>query len=492
MHCVKKFCIFVLAVFLCCAAAFAETQSPAADLWNSGCDLLFHTSNVTVSGEASFSLEGKLFKTAKLHYIQDGFRSFYDLTLLTPRINGDIQETGWTIIADEEGYRYIMEAYTPGVYHIGTGRNNDALLRRTVRLDALTDLGGLLVAQADTFLPDEAVTVAEENGLRTVHLAVKADQLPDIALSALNLAAGYLSDRWFSFGYDRTRQEGDSPAFDNYVTVTEALTDGTVCWTLRDADVVFTLDSQNRLTSAKGTVRADSVFWDQSVRQVEMHFELAMSDYGASQVKTFDPADYNVVLADEAGIFGKTISPITVVPSAEDFSLCASYARLHDYDPDTNMLEIELIAPEVFERKDVESLSVGDSIVTGGQTVLISSISQEYGYIILNQGDFEFSDESVWLTEDTDGNYRPVIYEDFVWTEVARIELPITDKLLFLDLIVPESGEMLETPTVHPASEFKQFLAKEDDPGFTANNTMVAFDQDGALAIVERFYVPWQ
>ena len=482
----SKILIFLLVILLCCTAALAEKDSALTGLWNSGCDFLFHTENVSVTGEAVFSLEGERFKTAKLNYIQDGYSSFYGLTLLTPQPEGEDQETGWTIIADEEGSLYVMEAYEPGVYRVGSGHKENTLLRRSVRLDALTELGGLLIGQVEALLPAGTVTVTDENGLRTVHLAVSEEQLPPYAVSALNLAADCLSARWFHYGYDRSKPEDNSPSFNEYVTVTEALTDGTLRWTLRKADVDFSLDSKNRLTGAKGTVIAASTFWDQSLREVAVSFDLAMSDYGESRVKPFDPADYNVALAEEE----KTVRPMETEPA--DFALCSSFARLHDYDPDTHMLEIELIAPEVFRRKDVESLAVGDCILTAGERLLVSSITQEYGYVIINKGEYEFSEGSVWLMEDADGNYRPVIYEDYIWTEVARIELPITERLLFLDMIVPESGELLDKPAVSGSEAFLQRLNNEDDPGFAANNTLVVFDQEGGLAIIERFYVPWQ
>ncbi|MBR3017385.1 MAG: hypothetical protein IKH57_09970 [Clostridia bacterium] len=491
----SKIGIFVIVMILCCTAILAghaANESTLAELWNSGCEFLFHTNNVTVSGEASFFLDGERFKTAKLHYIQDDFKSFYGLTLLTPRAEGDDRETGWTIIADEEGYRYVMEAYEPGVYRIGSGRKENTLLRRTVRLDALTELGTLVIAQAEPLLPEGTVNTADENGLRTVHITVSQEQMPQIALSALNLAADYLSDRWFAFGFDRSLRADDSAVFDNYITVTQALTDGTVQWTLRNADITFTLDSQNRLTAAKGTVQAASTFWDQSTREVKVSFDLVMGEYGESQVKPFDPADYNVVLADEEGTSVKTITAMAAEPAMEHFASYSSYARISGYDPDTNKVEIELIGPEIFRREDVESLKTGDIICTGGQEIIVSSITEEYGYIILNEGDFEFSDGSVWLMEDSAGNFRPVIYEDYVWTEMARVELPVTDKLLFLDMIEPESGELLEKPKVNNATEFLRCMTNDNDPGFDINNIMVVFDQDGDLAMVERFYVPWQ
>ena len=94
--------------------------------------------------------------------------------------------------------------------------------------------------------------------------------------------------------------------------------------------------------------------------------------------------------------------------------------------------------------------------------------------------------------EDPDGNYRPVAYEDYIWLEMARIEVPVTEKLIFLDRIDPSSGEILSVPTVHNAGEFLDMKKDADDPGFEANNVYVVFDENGDLAVIERFYVPWQ
>lgn len=173
------------------------------------------------------------------------------------------------------------------------------------------------------------------------------------------------------------------------------------------------------------------------------------------------------------------------------------YARIHDYDSETNMLEIELMTPEVFSGDDVRNLTVGDSIYTDGQEVAITSITEEYGYTILNKGEYEFSEGSVWLAEDNEGNYRPVVYEDYTWSEITRIDVPVTDRLIFLDLIDPLSGEMLEKPTVHSAQEFLKMKEEEETegtigPGFKTHNVIVVFDKDGELAIIQRYYVPWQ
>ena len=297
----KPFIFVIVMVIIIASAAAAPAEGTLVSLWRSGCDLLFHTHNVTVTGTAAFTLDGELFKTARLDYVQDGVKSFYGLKLLTPKDDGTDRETGWTIIAGEGEVITVMEDFYPGTYRQGSATAQNTLLRRSVQLDALTELGGYLADQLEPMLPEGAVA-AEDNGVKTVHIALSGDQIPDLAVSALNIAARYLSDRWFSYTHDREYNTNEA-IFDSYITVTQALTDGTVKWTLTDADIDAALDAHGRFTAVSGTVKVSSTFWDGSVREVAVRFDLAMTDYGASRVKPFDPADYG--MASQASIYGE-------------------------------------------------------------------------------------------------------------------------------------------------------------------------------------------
>ena len=188
----------------------------------------------------------------------------------------------------------------------------------------------------------------------------------------------------------------------------------------------------------------------------------------------------------------ETVTAMATEPYMDEFVQYASFARVHDYDSDTNMIELELMIPETFAAADIEGLKAGDAIYTGGKEIVIESIDEENGYIVLNKGDYEFSEGSVWLDVLPDGNYRPTVYGDWAWMENARIEVPVSDGFLFLDMIDPATGESLEKPTVHNAEEFLAMQSNPDDPGFKAHNVWVVLDEDGELAVVYRFYVPWQ
>ena len=686
--------VFILAAALClCVAltALALTEGTLKTLWNSGCDFLFHTDNVTVTGQATFSLDGQRFKTAELNYVQDGYKSYYGLKLLTPWSDGTEHETGWTIIAAEDGTITVMEAFKPGVYNWATGTPQNTLLRRTVRLDALTEVGGFLAGSVESLLPEGAVTVTEAEGTKTVHFDLREDQIPDAAVSALNLAAGYLADRWFCYGYDRSVIENEAFTFNQYVTVTQALTGGTVRWALKNADVDFVLDAQGRLSGVRGAVKVASEYWDGTVREVEVKFDFAATDYGESHVKPFDPADYGVVsgallpveeegqavepaadyiwmnedfgqasgvllpayaytgsdpieaavaayVAENLGsrylmpqgaasipapVILKTVEQdenttlvygnfwvmnyvlrgavlecvsggeapavMTLTKSADGWTVTAfeeagdgdDYAKdvkrfsqgdkelekayfaaadvnedplksvrqrfIQDYvtvnklaarayqdygwqpialtagsDPktitaiaseinpehvesvaayaritaaDENKVNVALLVPERYDGEEVRSLVPGDAIYTQGQEIKVETVSEAYGYVIVNESEDQFSDDSIWFYEETDGIYVISGWDDITWITLAETAFPVTDKLLFLDGIDPATGEALDMPTVHSGAELLEMLKTEAEgngPGFDARNVFAAFNADGQLALVQRYYVPWQ
>ena len=169
-------------------------------------------------------------------------------------------------------------------------------------------------------------------------------------------------------------------------------------------------------------------------------------------------------------------------------------ARITEYNAEDNTLTVELIVPERYHPEDILNLKVGDAIYTQGQEVEIRTIGENSGYIVLNEGDSEFSEGSVWLFEGIDMNYWIADGQDSSWALLATVRVPVTDRLLFLDEIDPSSGETLLYPSVHNAGGFLERLEaeKEEGPGFAANNVLIAFDDTGALALIRRYYVPWQ
>ena len=170
----------------------------------------------------------------------------------------------------------------------------------------------------------------------------------------------------------------------------------------------------------------------------------------------------------------------------------ACYARIHGYNQAENTLTVELIAMEYFDRQALADLQVGDSIHTGGEEVRIEEITPTDWCDTL-----VFNDGNLFFFGDRDGYYRMSTEDEYFWNSVAVIECPVTEDLLLLDDIDDNSGEEFALPRVLTAGELTEKMLAEQASdayhiGFAAENVYVAFDGEGRLAIIHRYYVPWQ
>lgn len=168
----------------------------------------------------------------------------------------------------------------------------------------------------------------------------------------------------------------------------------------------------------------------------------------------------------------------------------ASYARILGYNEAENTLTVELIAPEVFDYADVYALKAGDKIFANGMEVTIETLAWDDWKEILwiNDGD-------VCLIKNLDGDYRTENSNDHVWHVTARLECPVTEHLLLMDYVDETCGGMLELPRVFAVDETIAKVQAEQAAEYNrlaVNNVYVVFDGEGDLAVIHRFYVPWQ
>ena len=193
---------------------------------------------------------------------------------------------------------------------------------------------------------------------------------------------------------------------------------------------------------------------------------------------------------------GTCITAMATSVDPDNLACTAVNARILGYNPDSNSLTLELIIPEVFSAEEVENLKVGDAIYSQGKEIPVKSIEDDVLSISINGGSYEYEEGTLWLVQDStdDRNYRPMYYNDYFWTSLAELQVPVPDSFLFLDDIDTLGGP-LPLPAVYTAKEFLRILREEaeyDGVGFTTNNVYVVFDGQGALASIERYYVPWQ
>ena len=184
---------------------------------------------------------------------------------------------------------------------------------------------------------------------------------------------------------------------------------------------------------------------------------------------------------------------IKPMPSAVDpWSVAgqAVYVRLQDIDWRAETVTVALCDVETFDRDAIQAMTAGDVIVSEGREIEVRTIREDAPVIIVNE-----DDEALALWENDDGNYESAYgYTDMrVWTVVGERTFELSDDLVFLDGINPSTGEMLTLPTANTLRELRRIMEGEEyDPGFSAQNAYMVFDDEQEAVVLARFYVPWQ
>ncbi len=194
-----------------------------------------------------------------------------------------------------------------------------------------------------------------------------------------------------------------------------------------------------------------------------------------------------ILLVAVSSAAADTITGMAVDIDPDHLVSRAVYARLISYDADKDTVKMEIITPEVFRADEIQSLSVGDSIFTDGKEVLITSISEEDGYIILNRENEESPDKSVWLYESLDFNYHRADVNDDFWLTVATIDVPLPDSIVYVDASNPTA----ELPAVYGKEELISAVCAENGSELSRDNAIAFFNASGDLVILKRRYTPW-
>ena len=164
------------------------------------------------------------------------------------------------------------------------------------------------------------------------------------------------------------------------------------------------------------------------------------------------------------------------------------------YHQADHALELTVLENLRFPAEAVEGMQPGDALNLNGELLVVRAIEPMTYMLLLDDGS-GLNEGSVWLKKGEDGGYEAGQYSDFIWRQVGSAPFAVAQDAQFLDGINPEDGEMLESPTRHSMEEFLRIKEEEEErgyPGFGCDNVWAAFNAEGEIASLERFYVPWQ
>lgn len=188
------------------------------------------------------------------------------------------------------------------------------------------------------------------------------------------------------------------------------------------------------------------------------------------------------------------IQPEPVVLCMDALAGKTVMVRVGAYHQEDHTLELTVLEKLRFAAEAVEGLQPGDALNLGGELLVVRQIEPMTYLLLLDDGS-GVDEASVWLKKGEDGDYEAGQYSDFIWRTVGSAPFAVANDAQLLDGIDPEDGDMLESPTRHSMEEFLRIKEEKEErgyPGFGCDNVWAAFNAEGEIASLERFYVPWQ
>ncbi len=207
-------------------------------------------------------------------------------------------------------------------------------------------------------------------------------------------------------------------------------------------------------------------------------------DSESTDVETADAPSADEGVAAKRGEEPITLEPIVnhlSVDGSMDATFSAKFTPAEDMtkDGDTYMLSFTGYYAEKYEEAFVPMLKAGDTIVIGGESILIDSIEDSNGIYMINGG----LDEGGYdLIVDEDGTYRERGYDDIrTYGEIGKATLPIAD-----DCVITDNAD-LDNPDRKLTLE--ELAADDTAYGFNERNTMLTVE-DGKITEIARSYTP--
>ncbi len=297
----KILCLVLALALLLCSAAFADEDNwvESSPILFEGAleDLLFNTRNVTVTGEASFSLDGEWFKTARAVYRQAGENSYWDYRLTAPDADGGERANGYTVVANRE-YYYVMESDPyPATYRSGSDTARDTLLRETVQTRTMITVLRALANEAYTLLGSDAITVSgAKDQPETLHIQV-GENVPDHVNLALSMFWQYAARRFFEVDTDQV-DASERIFIHDFRTLSKGLLATTRYLSVKNADLTVVMDASGLLQQISGSASVLLNTMHDGGKQLDITFKLDVTDRDTTKVAPFKAEDYGVELFD--------------------------------------------------------------------------------------------------------------------------------------------------------------------------------------------------
>ena len=272
----------LIMIFTLAATALAEENNVLLQVIDDCDKLLFNTDNVTLKGNMEFSFDGNWFKTVDGVYQQEGYDAYCDLKVKSPKKDGSVKESGYTIF-DDDGAVRIVEVVYPGTFKTAGAAKNNTILRASSRTDLVINAFRMLANMADVFA--EVTVGTGDNGGKTIQLKLNGNST-EILNTGLMLLMQFTGDRFFKMNSDEHKSQ--TGKISDYVSITRGVLANTQSMSIQNAEMTLKVNDKGELEAAEGSASVKLTTNKDGEHTLEGKFSLEVSDRGTTKAEHFD------------------------------------------------------------------------------------------------------------------------------------------------------------------------------------------------------------
>ena len=147
-------------------------------------------------------------------------------------------------------------------------------------------------------------------------------------------------------------------------------------------------------------------------------------------------------------------------------------------------LTMKVFSEDLYDAVEVLRMTPGDTLVFGGEKIIVETVEDEDGFLTINGG---LEEGGAWLQAGDGGTYRACQMDDHsLYSELGTAELPLSE-----DFMIVDCGENPEDPSDTLTTGQKLYLETLESwrREFSPLNTKVVVE-DGIITAIIRRWIP--
>ena len=183
----------------------------------------------------------------------------------------------------------------------------------------------------------------------------------------------------------------------------------------------------------------------------------------------------------------KKVSPIPEkidLSNIGDATLSASFS-VNDMNWTDGTLTLSLYSKDIYRAEDIKALQTGDTLVLGGNEIIITSLKHDGNALLVNGGLDEADGADLEPLED--GTWRSYMMDDyFSFEEIGKVTLPLEEAFTITDC-----GEEPDDPVTTITTDQKAYIDNlpEYKKDFSELDTEVQI-KNGRIVAIHRIWTP--